>query len=185
MGIGTGMLQAETGPAPPQPSPLTPTGPPCAPRERRIVHMAVTPDNLLLDKPFASLVQPPANALEALQRGVGAAWRRVAGGGGGDPGAAAAASPGSAAAGSGGGGEPESGGGGGGGPGAYSEEDLHIALVKVADFGRAVPLDAVGDRQWREPLLIFADPAWRPPEVRARGRVGLGRTRRRGRALPA
>lgn len=43
--------------------------------------MAVTPENLLLDQPFRSLVQPPpGGALAALQQGLADAWQRLAGG---------------------------------------------------------------------------------------------------------
>ena len=45
--------------------------------------MGVTPDNLLLDRPFKSLVEPPPkNPLEALQRALNTAWLRATGGAG-------------------------------------------------------------------------------------------------------
>ncbi|KAI8472847.1 MAG: kinase-like domain-containing protein [Monoraphidium minutum] len=122
-------------------------------REARYVHMGVTPANLLLDRPFASLVPPPPrNPLEALQRAAADAWRQLTA----PPAAAAAATP--------GGGGAAEGGGGGGRAAPYSEADVQGAAVKLVDFGRSLPLDRLDTPQGREPALIFASPSYRAPE---------------------
>ncbi|GBF95545.1 hypothetical protein Rsub_08526 [Raphidocelis subcapitata] len=147
----------------------------------KLVHMAVVPENLLLDRPFASLVPPPpANALEALWRRAADAWegltapRGPGGGGGGGDGLSGSGGGGPGGDGpNGGGGGGGAGGAGGGGdagppapaPGApYDEATLPLALVKLSDFGRALPLDALDAPQGREPLVIFASPLYRAPE---------------------
>jgi serine/threonine protein kinase len=121
--------------------------------------MAVTPSNLLLDKPFRSLAPPPpSNPLEALWRSFQAAWGQVSNAAANpDPGVTAAAAAAAAAA-------STSGSGGNGGD-SYSEASLSRAAVKLCDFGRALPLDRLGEPQGREPLMIFASPGYRPPEV--------------------
>lgn len=131
--------------------------------------MAVIPDNLLLDKPFASLLRPPpSNPLQALARGAGDAWRTLTGGGGAAPAAAASGGeqPAAMAAGSSG---AEAAGGSAPDPTkaaeSYSEANLASAVVKLTDFGRALPLDALDSPQGREPLVIYAAPGYRPPEV--------------------
>jgi len=137
--------------------------------------MAVLPENLLLDRPFKSLVHLPSSPLEALQRRVTDAWGQLVGGGGGDESRVEAAAGGCAAGAA--DRDPKASSSSSSSAAAaeaatpqvtsdhYTEADLTTARIKLIDFGRALPLDALDKPQGREPLLIFANPAYRAPEV--------------------